>query len=342
MASSAPQLQVGLQVPFPPASYSQPCPGPYNQGGTWSYEQCTYENYLDEQHLVNDIKDNLGADYIRLSWNPDEERNLFNNGACTGAAEPWKTQATYFCFEDRILKTACTHNLNVFMLTPTIPNDSQGENDLLYGPFGIKAFFDQFAPEYPKCIIGAEVVNEANVPSNGFNGQASQYAPFYLLAAQIISTDNIKIVTSGVTGQNTNYATFATNLGNILRSDRVSTPVPLSGFGFHPYLPIGSPADMATYIQQMINNYGPWGDQLCTTPDDPGGTCVYALEWGSSNATLLGYGIEGANYQSPVFTVCCYKQAGNDTSGLYLKLKDNTATQDYFAFQTAAQYVHTH
>lgn len=326
--ATAPQLLVGINIPVMDASYLKyyNCHRSDGTIGQCTYEQAIYPGWFSR---MAEIKNSLHADYVRTGWIPGFTRNETCPGT-TGPDTPWRTARTSWCYEDQVLYNACSNaGIPVMILVPGIKDDLNGNTDLIDS---VKKFFHLFTTEYPGCIKWAEVVNEADLPANGYPNSGT-YATYYQQVASIIENDGVKVITSGTSGEDTAWTSDLSynDLG------QANPKPPVDGFGFHPYGV--STAFMRSAVLAMIDAAGAqkWPSSVC------GGTCVYVTEVGESDATQLATAIQNLNYVSPTCTIYEYRAVPGDTTPQYaLRDVNDNHTSLYDGFIWGANFVHTH
>jgi hypothetical protein len=238
--------------------------------------------------VMSDIRDNLHATYVRTGWIPDGLR--FEDIR-------WRR-------EDQGLDAICGSGLQAMILVPSPKDDDKGEDDLIKN---IGEFFSRYAVREFGCLRFAEIVNEADLPANGFS-DVKEYASFYERVAPTIAAFGIEVITSGTSGKDRPWTAA---LASVLRSADPSPPV--SGYGFHPYgVP---PAGMRGAMQEMrvaagAGMHGP-------NPN------VYVTEIGQKNADDLYQTIVNLAHATPTITIYEYMAQPNEEP--VYGLKDNPA-----------------
>jgi hypothetical protein len=266
---------------------------------------CVYQMFFSPA-IMSDINNNLQADYVRSGWIPTWVDN-----------EPVKWQR-----EDQFMDNACNAGLTVMVIVPGINDDAKGEQDLLDS---VNDFFSRYTQREPAgCVAWGEIVNEANLPQNGYPN-VSDYAAYYEQASAIVASYGVPVITSGTSGKDT---TWTSNLSSLLQA---AQPIPpLNGFGFHPY---GVPVDEmfnATLAMQQAAGVWTWWDGVCS------GTCIYVTEIGQTTATALYDTVINLFTATPTVTIYEYKaQPGENPQ---YGLTNNPAL--YSAAQSAFEYVH--
>ena len=159
---------------------------------------------------LEDARDNLHASYVRAEWYPEwrhfERRKWFH--------------------EDSVIHRICANGLKLMVLTPLPKSDSLGQVDLVGN---IEEFFARYTKREPGCLKYAEIANEADLPQNGFK-DVGDYAQYYEAVAPIAAHYGVEPITSGTSGKD---LPWTYRLATILA--KADPPVPLAGFGFHPY-----------------------------------------------------------------------------------------------------------
>lgn len=188
-------------------------------GGRWGPR--FFKRYFSAA-VMQDIRDNLHASYVRTGWRPD---------GLAFESQRWH-------HEDQALDAICKAGLQTMIIVPSPRDDKEGEEDLVAN---VAEFFSRYTQREPGCLRYAEIANEADLRANGFTG-VKEYAAFYLRVAPIIAGLGVKVITSGTSGSD---LPWTETLALILRDADPSPPV--SGFGFHPYgvLPASMPHEMS-------------------------------------------------------------------------------------------------
>jgi hypothetical protein len=238
--------------------------------------------------VMSDIHDNLHASYVRTGWIPDGLR--FEDVR-------WRR-------EDQGLDAICGSGLQAMILVPSPKDDAKGEDDLIKN---VGEFFSRYAVREFGCLRYAEIVNEADLPANGF-ADVREYASFYERVAPTIAGFGIEVITSGTSGKDRPWTAA---LASILRSVDPSPPV--SGYGFHPYgVP---PAGMPRAVREMRDAAG-----AATNGSSPN---VYVTEIGQKNAGDLYQTIVNLSHATPAITIYEYMAQSNEAP--VYGLKDNPA-----------------
>ncbi len=234
--------------------------------------------------VMQDIRDNLHASYVRTGWIPD---------AMAFETHRWRR-------EDQGLDMICGAKLNVMIIVPSPADDKKGEDDDVAN---IAEFFSRYTLREFGCIRYAEIANEADLRSNGF-ADVKEYAAFYQRVAPTIAGFGVKVLTSGTSGYD---LPWTVTLASILRGAHPSAPV--NGFGFHPYgVP---PAKMPAAVNAMRTALG----------NDSGGYPpeVYVTEIGEKAATDLYQAIVNLAPFTPAITIYEYVAQPNEDPGYGLK-----------------------
>jgi hypothetical protein len=294
-----------LSAPFAASSQSQPpataTPAPIAAlgialpavgGWHWLRMQKRYFNAA----VMQDIRTNLHATFVRTGWIPD-----------------WaKFEDHRWHREDAGLDTICSSGLQAMILVPSPQNDEKGMDDLISN---VGEFFARYAKREFGCLRYAEIVNEADLPANGF-ADVNEYARFYERVAPMISALGIRVITSGSSGMDRPWTTA---LALLLNS--ANPPAPVSGYGFHPY---GiAPRDMAAAVAEMRAAAG--ATSAGTLPD------VYVTEIGIADPSALYQTIVNLAHATPAITIYEYKALPNEKPSY--SLKENPAL--YAAVQSA-------
>lgn len=246
--------------------------------------------------VMQDIRDNLHATYVRTGWIPD---------ATVLEKQLWRT-------EDQELDTICGAGLHMMIIVPSLRDDKKGEDDLVAD---VTAFFSRYTLREFGCLRYAEIGNEADLRVSGF-ADVKQYAPFYLRVAPIIAGFGLKVITSGTSGSD---LPWTATLASILRRAEPSPPV--SGFGFHPYGVL--PALMPQAINQMRAVAGTGSGGAIAE--------IYVTEIGQERAADLYQTIVNLATVTPTITIYEYMAQPNENPKY--GLKDNPAL--YQAVQRA-------
>jgi hypothetical protein len=246
--------------------------------------------------VMQDIRDNLHASFVRTGWIPD-----------------WfKFEDHRWHREDLGLDAICSSGLHAMILVPSPKNDAKGEDDLVSN---VGEFFARYAKREFGCLRYAEIVNEADLPANGFT-DVNDYARFYERVAPMISAFGIAVITSGTSGKDRPW-TIA--LASLLRGASPSPPV--NGYGFHPYgIP---PSDMASAVAEMRASAGI--TSAGTLAD------VYVTEIGFTDPAALYATIVSLAHATPAITIYEYMALPNENASY--ALKENPAL--YAAVQKA-------
>jgi hypothetical protein len=246
--------------------------------------------------VMEDIRDNLHASYVRTGWIPD-----------------WfKFEDHRWHREDEGLDAICSSGLQAAILVPSPKDDAKGEDDLVNN---VGEFFARYAKREFGCLRYAEIVNEADLPANGFTG-VNDYARFYERVAPMISAFGIPVITSGTSGMDRPWTTA---LALLLSS---STPIPsVSGYGFHPYGV--APRNMARAVAEM--RAAADATSAGALPD------VYVTEIGLTDPSALYQTIVNLARATPAITIYEYMTLPNEKPSY--ALKENPAL--YAAVQRA-------
>lgn len=247
--------------------------------------------------IMNDIKNNLGADYVRGGFIPDYVN-----------AHGWGDVDTF-------MQNACNAGLQVAELLPGINDDKLGEADLIEH---VDGFFIRYTqPQYKGCLKFAEVVNEADLPQNGYT--LLSYFGYYVEVAHYAEIYGVRLVTTGTSGEDTSWTS---RLAQLLANCQVSCypPPEVDGYGFHPY-------------GVAVGNMSSAAEAMGDAAGDPNG--IYVTELGETDAQSLYQAIVNLEYSVNVTTVFEY-QPGPGQGDQY-SLKDNPAL--YAAFQKAIAWI---
>jgi hypothetical protein len=172
----------------------------------WAQTRAKYFSPL----VMEDIRDNLGADYVRTGWVP---RSVAHEHPA------WRR-------EDQALDAACAAGLRVMIIVPGIADDANGIDDLAASA---TAFFARYTVREFGCLQYAEIANEADLSENGFRS-VDAYAAFYERIAPIVASYGIPVITTGVSGRD---VIWTTRLAALFAA--ASPAPPVAGYGFHPY-----------------------------------------------------------------------------------------------------------
>jgi hypothetical protein len=295
----------------PPSSQASPAPAvatpapvaelgialPAVGGRRWERTQKEYFN----QAVMRDIRDNLHATYVRTGWIPD-----------------WfRFEELRWRREDQGLDAICSSGLKVMILIPSPKNDDKGFDHLVDD---VGEFFSRYTLREFGCLRYAEVVNEADLPVNGF-ADVKEYAAFYARVAPVIAALGVKVITSGTSGKDTPWTW---TLASIFRSLDPSPPV--NGFGFHPYGV--RPTQMADAVREMRVAAGAGRD--ASLPE------IYVTEIAQTRADDLYQTIANLARVTPAITLYEYKTQPNEDP--QYGLKNNPAL--YEAVQKAWASIH--
>lgn len=302
---------VGVEIPIMESVYlnaNPPC--------DWS---CMAQNYFGPA-IMKDIKNNLGATYVRTGWIP-------------------ALRSTDWSEEDTVMDNACNAGLKVMVIVPGAPDANNPANL----PSAVDNFFSRYTQREKGCYFWAEVVNEANISDNGYSGSAT-YATYYESVAPIIGSYScngcsspIPVITSGVTqcpnpDETAKPVPWTEALANYLTYNSA----PVTGFGFHPYCV--APDQMASAFYSLRNaavsggwNYAP---------------PIYGTEYGSSTGSDLYTAIVDLQWITNTFTVYEYKATPGEATGTaqdaLVKATGEQNTARYTAVQNAITYIKQH
>jgi hypothetical protein len=216
-----------------------------------------------------DIRDHLHATYVRTGWAPNQR----------------SFEKIRWFREDRDMDTICASGLKIMILVPTPKDDAKGVDALLDD---VRDFFARYTLREFGCLRYAEIINEADLPRNGF-ADVKTYAAFYERVAPIVAAFDIPILTTGASGKD---LPWTAELGTLLRS---ATPSPrVDGFGFHPYGV--APVAMADATMQMRQAAG----------GGFGLPPVYVTEIGQERAADLYEAIVTLAHATPTITIYEY------------------------------------
>ncbi|MFY9664014.1 MAG: hypothetical protein WAL67_06245 [Candidatus Cybelea sp.] len=221
--------------------------------------------------VMQDIRDNLHATYVRTGWRPD---------GLAFESQRWRR-------EDRELDAICSAGLHAMIIVPSPRDDKNGNEDLIAN---VAEFFSRYTQREPGCVRYAEIANEADLRANGFS-DVKEYAAFYLRVAPIVARLGVRVLTSGTSGSD---LPWTETLASILRGADPSAPV--GGFGFHPYGVV--PALMPHEMSVMRAAVGVAADG--SIPE------VYVTEIGQKRAADLYQTIVNLAPSTPTITIYEY------------------------------------
>jgi hypothetical protein len=257
----------------------------------------TFENFFSSK-VMNDIRDNLHASYVRTGWIPDWiARERRHHRAWRG--------------EDEAMRSICGSGLHVMIIVPNEAQDALGSDHLLEN---VRLFFARYARREPGCIAWAEIGNENDLPANGYRDVRS-YASYYARVAPIVGSFGVRVITSGASGEDRSWTEdLAATLA------RLPSPPPVDGFGFHPY---GVPASEMNAAVMAMRTAAATGNG----PLPP----VYVTEIGEKSPDALFRTLLDLSRATPAITIYEYRaQPGEDPR---YALKENP--QLYAAAQKA-------
>ncbi|MGB8965728.1 MAG: hypothetical protein WCB99_08820 [Candidatus Cybelea sp.] len=241
------------------------------------------KNYYNPA-VMEDIRDNLHATYVRTGWIPD------------GLA--WETHR--WRREDQGLDAICSAGLRVMIIVPPPQDDKKGEEDLAAN---ITEFFARYTAREFGCLRWAEIANEADLRANGF-ADVKEYAAFYQRIAPTVAGFGVKVITTGTSGSD---LPWTITLASLLRQAEPSPPV--SGFGFHPYGVL--PAYLPRAMSEMRVAVGLTADG--TVPK------VYVTEIGQQRPADLYQTIVNLAHLTPTITIYEYLAQPNESPEYGLK-----------------------
>lgn len=198
--SNHPQEWVGVEVPI--------------LGGAGSGTSTTSSLYGPA--AMSDIKNNLGADYVRTGWVPDHVN-----------AE--SSRSIRWIDEDYTIDAACQAGLHVMTIVPPHWEDSNGEGDYLSM---ISEYFTRYTQREPTgCLLWAEYDNEPNLNNNsGPNSYANvnDYANWFETANPYLNSYGLRVITGGTSG-------VADSWNKSLYGLLSASGVTVTSYGYHPY-----------------------------------------------------------------------------------------------------------
>ncbi|HKU82394.1 MAG TPA: hypothetical protein VJP76_09525, partial [Candidatus Tumulicola sp.] len=109
--------------------------------------------------VMRDIRDNLHATYVRTGWIP---------GRLGFEKVRWYR-------EDQGMDAICSAGLKTMIIVPSPHDDKAPQDDLIDN---VREFFARYTRREFGCVRYAEIVNEADLPHNGF-ADVTQYAAYY-------------------------------------------------------------------------------------------------------------------------------------------------------------------
>jgi hypothetical protein len=275
-AGNAPQPPATAAPPHAEIGIALPAVG----GGHWAR---THEKYFSAA-VMEDIRDNLHASYVRTGWIPD---------GMALETHRWRR-------EDQGLDAICSAGLHAMIIVPSPRDDKKGTDHLIAN---IVEFFSRYTLREFGCLRYAEIANEADLRANGF-ADVKEYASFYLRVAPAIAAWGVKVITSGTSGSD---LPWTVTLASILHG---ATPrPPVNGFGFHPYGVL--PALMPQAVNEMRAAIGPGRDG--STPE------VYVTEIGQPRADDLYQTIVNLAPVTPTITIYEYMAQSNESPEYGLK-----------------------
>jgi hypothetical protein len=201
----------------------------------------TYNAYFSPS-VMSDIKNNLGADYVRTEWIPSN----------VNAESPrWSA-------EDAIITNACQAGLSILMIIP--PPDYDDANGSLTDYYSmISEFFLRYQRSEPGCIEAYEYTNEPDLDSywgstTGTASAADNYAKAYEQVETIFDNDDIiaGLFTGGTSGSQLTW-------NKELYTDLTGASEYVGSYGYHPYdvpTPVtssGLPNKIAA-LEQVVGN----------------------------------------------------------------------------------------
>lgn len=324
---------IGVNLPAIQSEYTtSTCVNANGVTKQWTYANCSYDAFYSPA-VMNDIKNNLGADYVRLGFIPDWMGANGNAAETCNGATTTTTAASRFCIEDKVLQNACNAGLNVLILTQLYsPNGNQENTD---SNTIITQFFNEMTNHYPGCIKWAELGNEADLDVAPLNGDMGAYATYYEeVASHVESHTEISLITAGTSGVNVQWVK---NVGYYVIMPPPDSRPRVDGIGVNPYGT--APADMASAMASQISTLpGRFPNPLCNNA-----TCPYATEVGETSAGDLIQSVENLDKNTPIITVYNYHAVPGDLNpNMALKNVAGTKTGLYSAYVTAANYVHSH
>ncbi len=265
-------------------------------GAKWGIVQRKYVN----PRTMQDIRDNLHASYVRTGWIPDRLR----------------FEKIRWYREDSGMDIICGSGLQLMVIVPSPKDDVKLGQDLVDN---VREFFARYTAREAGCIRYAEVANEADLSANGF-ADVKAYAAYYQLVAPVIASFGIDVITSGVSGEDRPWTAA---LAGIL--DGAKPPVPVGGFGFHPYGV--APSRMSDATLAIRQAAGPL--QNGSLPS------VYVTEIGQANSRDLYQTIVNLAHVTPAITI--YEYLAQPDEDPQYGLKNNPDL--YKAVQSAWEYV---
>lgn len=226
--------------------------------------------------VMRDIRDDLHATYVRTGWVPSR----FN------------TERIRWYREDQGMDAICSAGLKTMIIVPSLHDDKLGVDDLVAN---VREFFERYERREFGCIQYAEIVNEADLPHNGFS-DVTQYADYYRRVAPIVAAFGVTVVTSGTSGKDLPW-TWA--LARLLRTPPAVVP---DGYGYHPYgVP---PALMADSVREVAR---------AAMGADGSVPNVYVTEIGERDPNDLYAAIVQLAHVTPAITIYEYlAQPGED------------------------------
>ncbi len=268
--------------------------------GGWKWFTITRDRYFSPEVLA-DIRDNLHATYVRTGWIPNQ----------------FVFEKVRWYREDQAMDAICGAGLKTMIIVPGPREDKKGEQDLVDN---VREFFARYTQRESGCVRYAEILNEADLPKNGFDDVQS-YAAYYQRVAPIVASFGIPVITSGTSGKDLPWtAALAANL----RASRPRPPV--SGYGFHPYGV--QPDDVAQAVLEVRRVAG--------TPAGGSPPPVYVTEIGQERPADLYATIIHLAHATPTITIYEYLAQPNEDPKY--GLKDNPAL--YRAVQRAWSTLH--
>lgn len=282
-ATSAAAPQTASPLPIADLGFELPTLG----GAQWF--TVTRARYYSAD-VMRDIRDNLHATYVRTGWIP----NRFG------------TEKVRWYREDQGMDAICTAGLKAMIIVPAPRDDKKGEDDLVDN---VREFFARYTAREFGCLRYAEIVNEADLPHNGF-ADVTQYAAFYRRVAPVVAAFGVTVITSGTSGKD---LPWTWTLANLLR---MPPAVPVDGYGYHPYgVP---PPQLAESVREVGRAAGVLANGTLPT--------VYVTEIGEQHPDDLYAAIVRLAHVTPTITIYEYlPQAGEDPG---YGVKSDTARYD--------------